>query len=335
MSTKLDNRAFELLNEIFDLTKSVSDGIDAPYYRANHDDGLDILDQLERDGFLIKKDNKYRLSLTSITLLKNKKTQILLEKFEKIFLKLKEYYKINQQEVVKLNTLAEWVDLSIEDVRECLSYMVEASWTAIRSNSFWAEDAHIKPSESILKYRTFYEMITELQKRQDRRIADSIKDKRKKYPKSLIAINPEDNDIWAEIEKDYDVSKRAFGKKVNFVTDTFKRKIIFRDIEQAYKLAVSGFSKPAVILAGSIIEELLRIYLQYKKVTPSGNTFDSYLKACEKHGLLKEAIHRLTDSVRHFRNVVHLEKESSTRHTISKATAKGAVSSIFTIVNDL
>lgn len=41
-----------------------------------------------------------------------------------------------------------------------------------------------------------------------------------------------------------------------------------------------------------------------------------------------------TDSLRHFRNLVHLEKETSSKFTISKATAKGAVSSIFTIAND-
>ena len=42
--------------------------------------------------------------------------------------------------------------------------------------------------------------------------------------------------IWAEIEQEYGLSKRAFGKKINFIKDTFKRKIIFRDVEQAYIL---------------------------------------------------------------------------------------------------
>jgi hypothetical protein len=62
---------------------------------------------------------------------------------------------------------------------------------------------------------------------------------------------------------------------------------------------------------------------------------DSYIKACEEHGLIKDAIHKLADAVRQFRNIVHLEKEASRKHTISKATAKGAVSSVFTIANEL
>jgi hypothetical protein len=149
-----------------------------------------------------------------------------------------------------------------------------------------------------------------------------------------IVIKPDSAKAWDDIKKEYDVSKRTFGRKINFVTNSFKRKIIFRDVEQAYLLAKYGFSKPAVILAGSVIEELLRIYLQYKNIMPDNNTFDSYIKCCENNRLMKSAISKLTDSVRHFRNLVHLERESSPRSTISKATAKGAVSSIFTIVND-
>lgn len=152
---------------------------------------------------------------------------------------------------------------------------------------------------------------------------------------NIMGTSPlSDKDIWNEIKNDFDISKRAFGKKINFVTDGFKRKIIFRDIGHAYVLANLGYSKPAVILAGSVIEELLRQYLVHKKIKPESNTFDSYIQTCVKKELLKSGISRLTDSVRHFRNIVHLHKEKDTKITISKATAKGAVTSIFTIAND-
>jgi hypothetical protein len=141
-------------------------------------------------------------------------------------------------------------------------------------------------------------------------------------------------DVWEEIKTEYDVSKMAFGKRINFVKDQFKRKVIFRDVEHAFILAHDGFNKAAVILAGSVIEELLRLYPEQKKVVPAQNTLDSYIKTCDERGLLKGAIHKLADSVRQFRNIVHLEREISSRYTISKATAKGAVSSIFTIAND-
>jgi DNA modification methylase len=63
-------------------------------------------------------------------------------------------------------------------------------------------------------------------------------------------------------------------------------------------------------------------------------SLDSYIKACEDNGLLKDAISKLADSARQFRNIVHLKMESSAKYTISKATAKAAMASVFTIAND-
>jgi hypothetical protein len=158
--------------------------------------------------------------------------------------------------------------------------------------------------------------------------------KKKTDPSGVAAPRTDAANAWKGIERDYDVSKRGFSRKINFVGDSFRRKIIFRDVAQAYVLAKSGFPKPAVILSGSVVEELLRLYLIHKGVALKANSFDYYIKTCVENKLLKSAIHRLTDSVRHFRNLVHLQQEDSKRWTISKATAIGAVSSIFTIVND-
>lgn len=151
-------------------------------------------------------------------------------------------------------------------------------------------------------------------------------------PASRSSISAE---AWTAIEKEYGVTKMTFGKKINFVRDRFRKEIIFRDVGQAHALALKGFNKPSVVLSGSVIEEILRLYLLHKNITPARNNLDSYIKACEENELLKGAIHRLADSVRQFRNVVHLEKEISARHSISKATAMAAVASIFTIANDL
>lgn len=147
-------------------------------------------------------------------------------------------------------------------------------------------------------------------------------------PKGTIAQD------WKAIEKEFGITKTSFGKKINFVSDKYKREVLFRDVEQAYALASSGFSKSAVILAGGVIEELLRLYLKYKNIKPKKDDFNAYILACEQTHLLKLGISRLSDSVRHFRNLVHLSKEKTKKHAISKSTAIGAVSSIFTIAND-
>lgn len=146
--------------------------------------------------------------------------------------------------------------------------------------------------------------------------------------------NMDDSYPWVTIAEVFGITKKEFGRKINFVKGDFLRSIIFRDIEHAYVLAKNGYSKPSVILSGAIIEELLRQYLLQKEIKPANNTFDEYIRTCQDNGLLKKAIHSLSDSVRHFRNIVHIENEKSKKHSISKATAIGAVSSIFTIAND-
>jgi len=140
---------------------------------------------------------------------------------------------------------------------------------------------------------------------------------------------------WEAIRVEYGISKKDFGKKINFVSNLFKRKVIFRDVEHAFVLASEGFAKPAVILAGGVIEELLRLYLKHKNIAVADNTFNEYIKACEQNKLLQAGIGKLSDSAREFRNFVHLSKESTRKHSITKAAAKGSVSSIFTIANDL
>ncbi len=142
---------------------------------------------------------------------------------------------------------------------------------------------------------------------------------------------------WKDIKTEYGVTKRSFGKRINFVKDPFKRTVIYRDVEQAFILERSGFSKPAVILAGGVIEELLRLYLKQKGISPQKpqkKDFNGYIQTCEQEGLLKAGTSHLSDAARHFRNLVHLSNEETKRNAISKSTAKGAVSSIFTIAND-
>ena len=92
-----------------------------------------------------------------------------------------------------------------------------------------------------------------------------------------------------------------------------------------------------MILAGGVIEELLRLYLKQKGISPKKplkKDFYGYIQTCVQEGLLKAGITSLSDFARHFRNLVHLPNEETKRHAISKSTAKNAVASIFTITNE-
>src|SRR5207247_1551327 len=86
---------------------------------------------------------------------------------------LKAYYKENQRDQIKLTDLARRVGLNLRDVQECLSYMVEGSWWGSRTTDFFStDDPHIKPSEAILRYSTFYDVVNQLREWQHYRIQD-------------------------------------------------------------------------------------------------------------------------------------------------------------------
>ncbi|MFH1305728.1 MAG: hypothetical protein ABIH74_04950, partial [Candidatus Omnitrophota bacterium] len=112
-------------------------------------------------------------------------------------------------------------------------------------------------------YKAMKRQLGELKKREEK----------KNVRPNGLAKNSEDGECkyvegtcWLKIEEEYEISKKKFGMEINFVKGAHKRKIIFRDVEQAYILSKRGFNKPALILAGSIIEELLRLYLESKDV---------------------------------------------------------------------
>jgi hypothetical protein len=228
----------------------------------------------------------------------------------------------------------------------CLGYMCEFHFWGGYTNSFEnPAESYVIPAEVILRHNTFKDIVDESILLKQKNEASSRMYKFSPSPPGAISWTDlarevnlpnsfDANSAWAAIGRDYDTNKKLFGKRIAFVSDSFKREIIFRDIAQAYLLAEQGFSKPALILAGGVLEELLRLFLEFKGLKPTNDTFDAYIKKCTECGLLKPPVHKLIDSFRQFRNLVHLNGESEPRHTISKATARGAVSSIFTISND-
>lgn len=140
---------------------------------------------------------------------------------------------------------------------------------------------------------------------------------------------------WTLIKTEFKIDKTTLSKRLNkFIKDDFKRGIILRDIGTAYSLLNLGFFKESVIISGGVIEEILRLFLLEKQIQ-SGKTFNEFIKTCENNNLLKSGISRLSDFLREFRNLVHLEKENVKQDTVSISVAKSAVSSIFTIIDEI
>lgn len=141
---------------------------------------------------------------------------------------------------------------------------------------------------------------------------------------------------WEKIRNDFGISKFNASKKLNIIIkDNFKRHTILRDIGNSFALESLGFYKEAVILSGSVLEEILHLYIHSKNLPIKSHTFNEYVRICEDNNLFKKGINKLTDFVREFRNLVHLSMENSKKDTINKPIAKSAVNSIFSFINEI
>lgn len=172
MFHELDQHTKRILSAILVATESVRDGLDALKYRAEHFDQSDILDQLQGVGYLRRENDKYWVSLTALPQLDDDKAKQLLKYCDNIFAEIKTYYRENQRDQLKLTDLAKRAVLDLVDVQECLSYMVEGSWWGGHTDFFSTDDPYIKPSEAILKYSNFHDVINQLREWQHYRIED-------------------------------------------------------------------------------------------------------------------------------------------------------------------
>lgn len=179
LAQHLDDESLSILKDIFRLTQEACAGVDAPNFRANHEDSLDVLNRLESYGLLRKDNERYWVSLVGLPLLSDQEADALLLTFEKLFAALRHFYKSNQRDQLSLADLAKIVKVPLDEVRRCLSYMVEGSWWGGRSTDFYASaEAFIKPSEAILGYKTFHDVILQMQQWARQRISDRINHER-------------------------------------------------------------------------------------------------------------------------------------------------------------
>lgn len=182
--------------------------------------------------------------------------------------------------------------------------------------------------EKILYFNSIYNLMDEEYKQ--------YLETQKKEPKNkqLISIHPESKEIktWERIEVQYKLSKTAFGKKINFINDTSIRKIIFRDVEDAFLSLNYNLHKSAIVLSGAVIEGILREYLIKHDTKLSDNTFSYYIQKCNEKKLFQPSLSLQLESIKDFRNYIHIEKEIRSQYKVSKPMAQTAVSSIFLIV---
>src|SRR6266511_169312 len=164
---QLDKPSIKILEDILKTTRSTGEGVDAVYYRAQHDDQLERLDKLERKGLLHKNIDKYWVSLCGLTLVNDAESKVLMENCENIFSILRKHYKSRPRDKMMVVDLANVSKLTFKEAAECLGYMVQVPWAGSHTSLFNnPAEAFIFPSESILPYKNFQEIVEEDIKRQ-------------------------------------------------------------------------------------------------------------------------------------------------------------------------
>jgi hypothetical protein len=113
------------------------------------------------------------VSLTALVQLDSERALRIRDDAEKLFGELKAHYTKAQRESMQVNLLADRVGIGHVRAREALSYMVEGTWWGGRSTSFFsAPEAHIQPSETILRFKSFADVVEQLRSWQATRIRD-------------------------------------------------------------------------------------------------------------------------------------------------------------------
>jgi hypothetical protein len=184
----------ELLKELISQALSKPDGIDALKFRANHEEHLDQLDKLEKTQYIKKVNGKYQLTLVALAEFEKEDVRVdsILYRCEHIFSILRKMYKESPGLQISLDQFVTEVDLPAIDVRKGLAYMIKAPIFSRHSEDMLSSrNVFISPSENILKYKTFQDVINQLCEyaKQSTVKYDALLDKEKDFPIFLHEID--------------------------------------------------------------------------------------------------------------------------------------------------
>lgn len=169
--TDVRKESSTLLNEIFLASLKSPDGINALKFRADNEQLLAEIDKLEKYGFIERRGNRYSIKPLTLAQLaqQNPEAQNMIRTCSLIFDFLRGAYKDNQRQKVTVSDVSKGTNLSEGDVGAALQIIIQATILGAHSNDLTAEDAFVEPSESILKYKSFEDILQEMQEQAKRR----------------------------------------------------------------------------------------------------------------------------------------------------------------------
>lgn len=170
----------KMLKEIFQLIEIGTQSLDAALFRAQNEEYINVLNSLEKRGYIKNNDNRYSLSLAALDIIGNEviKARDILNNCSSVFQWLRESYKQNPHKNIPIEDIVSGTQTPETDTRVCLYYLRDVPiWSGYTTDILKNEKILVKASESILRYKTFDEVIKQLHSWYDRAYKPSLTSK--------------------------------------------------------------------------------------------------------------------------------------------------------------
>jgi len=171
----LDELSKSILEDILKLSVTHPTGLNAKRFRAERHKHLDLLDALESDRYIERKNDNYYLKFLAILELSDTsgEAKTLLYKCEHIFQVLRQFYLEHPGEKIDLNKLSEMSNMPRADINISLASMIEAPIFGGWSIKLCDEDAIVMPEERILRYQNFREVLEQMRSWRSESLTDT------------------------------------------------------------------------------------------------------------------------------------------------------------------
>ena len=139
--------------------------VNAKKFRAQNFKNIDRLEKLENSHYIEITDENYHVTLAPLLELSKtvRKAKDIIFLCEMVFEQLHSFYLDNAGEAIGLNELAKKADLPRSDINKSLVYMIQSQiFGGYTTNFLTTDDAQVIPSERILRFKSFAEVIKEI-----------------------------------------------------------------------------------------------------------------------------------------------------------------------------
>ncbi len=168
---ELDTISKELLSDIFSAYLNSPEGVEALRFRVDNEEFLSEIDQLQSLDFIERRGNRDFIRLLALIQLagENREAEIMLHNCSLVFDLLRGAYKKNPGKKVRSRDISKSIGYSQDDIGSVLNILVQTSIWGGYSGNHSSENAWVIPSESILKYKSFEDILQETQEQSKRK----------------------------------------------------------------------------------------------------------------------------------------------------------------------